>query len=230
MKKILITQSNYIPWKGYFDSINAVDEFVVYDDMQYTKRDWRNRNLIKTPLGPQWLTIPVEVKGKYFQKINETIIADANWGDKHWKILKSNYAKSPFFKQFKDAIEPIYYNKSLKYITEINVTFIKAINEILDINTKIIDSRQFCLVDGKTERLVDICKKTKGTDYYSGPAAKEYMDEYLFEKESIKVHYFDYSNYPIYPQLYGEFTHYVSILDLIFNVGDKAKNYMKTVE
>ncbi|MES2394534.1 MAG: WbqC family protein [Bacteroidota bacterium] len=227
MKKILITQSNYIPWKGYFDNINAVDEFVVYDDMQYTKRDWRNRNLIKTPLDPQWLTIPVEVKGKYFQKINETIIADPNWGDKHWKILQSNYAKAPFFKQFKDAIKPIYYNKNLLYITEINVTFIKAINEILDINTKIIDSRQFCLVDGKTERLVDICKKRNGTDYYSGPAAKEYMDEYLFEKESISVHYFDYSNYPPYPQLFGEFTHYVSILDLIFNVGDDAKNYMK---
>jgi glutaredoxin-related protein len=230
MKKILITQSDYIPWKGYFDNINSVDEFVVYDDMQYTKRDWRNRNLIKTQSGPQWLTIPVEVKGKYFQKINETIIADVNWGDKHWKILQSNYAKAPFFKQFKDAFEPIYYNKNLNFVSEINVSFIKAVNEILDIKTRIIDSRQFDLVEGKTERLVYICKKLNATDYYSGPTAKDYMDVTLFEKESINLHYFDYSNYPVYPQLFGEFTHYVSILDLIFNTGSLAKNYMKTIK
>lgn len=228
MKKILITQSNYIPWKGYFDNINAVDEFVVYDDMQYTKRDWRNRNLIKTPTGPEWLTIPVEVKGKYFQKINETAVADPKWGHKHWEKLQSNYAKAPFFKQYKDAFEPIYFDENLKYITEINVTFIKAVNEILGIQTKIIDSRQFSLLEGRTEKLVDICKKLNGTDYYSGPAAKKYMDEPLFEKESIKIHYFDYSNYPVYQQLFGEFTHNVSVLDLIFNTGSLAKNYMKT--
>jgi hypothetical protein len=228
IKKALITQSNYIPWKGYFDNINAVDVFVVYDDMQYTKRDWRNRNQIKTPQGPHWLTIPVEVKGKYFQKINETIVSEEDWGDKHWKTIQSNYSKAPFFKQYKDYFETIYLDRNLKYITEINVSFIKTINKILGINTQIIDSREFELVEGKTERLVDICKKINATDYYTGPAAKDYMDESLFEDQSIKIHYFDYSNYPVYPQLFGEFTHYVSILDLIFNKGEEAKNYMKT--
>ena len=227
-KKILISQSNYIPWKGYFDNINAVDEFVVYDDMQYTKRDWRNRNQIKTPQGLLWLTIPVEVKGKFFQKINETQVSDKKWGEKHWKTIATNYSKAPYFKTYKDVFEAIYKDESLDNITSINVSFIKAINAILNITTKITDSRDFELVEGKTERLIDICKKCKASDYFTGPAAQAYMQEDLFSKDNISIHYFDYSNYLEYPQLFGEFSHYVSILDLIFNTGDNAKNYMKT--
>lgn len=227
-KKIVITQSNYIPWKGYFDNINAVDEFVVYDDMQYTKRDWRNRNQIKTPQGLFWLTVPVEVKGKFFQKINETQVSEKNWGDKHWKTIVANYSKAPYFKNYKDVFEAIYKDESLDNITSINISFIKAINTILDIKTKITDSREFELVEGKTERLVDICEKCHATDYFTGPAAKDYMDENLFLNKQINIHYFDYSGYKEYPQLHGEFSHYVSILDLIFNTGDNAKNYMKT--
>lgn len=227
-KSILITQSNYIPWKGYFDSIHTVDEFIVYDDMQYTKRDWRNRNQIKTPQGLFWLTIPVEVKGKFFQKINETQVSDKKWGEIHWKTLVANYSRAPFFKEYKDSFEELYKNEKLINITDINVSFIKTINAILDIKTKITDSREFDLVEGKTERLVDICKKTNATDYYSGPAAKDYMDEQLFSNEDIKVHYFDYSNYPVYPQLHGDFAHNVSILDLIFNAGPDTRNYLKT--
>ena len=91
MKSCIITQSNYIPWKGYFDSINQVDIFVIYDDMQYTKRDWRNRNYIKTPQGLKWLSIPVEVSGKFHQKINETLISDKSWNRSHWESIKQNY-------------------------------------------------------------------------------------------------------------------------------------------
>lgn len=227
-KSILITQSNYIPWKGYFDNINSVDEFVVYDDMQYTKRDWRNRNQIKTPQGLLWLTIPVEVKGKFLQKINETQVSEKNWGEKHWKTIVANYSKAPYFKNYKDIFESLYKDESLDNVTSINVSFIKAINSILGIKTKITDSREFVLAEGKTERLVDICKKCNATEYYTGPAAKDYMDEQLFLDENVNIHYFDYSNYKEYPQLFGEFSHYVSILDLIFNTGENAKNYMKT--
>jgi hypothetical protein len=227
-KKILITQSNYIPWKGYFDNINAVDEFVVYDDMQYTKRDWRNRNQIKTPQGLFWLTIPVEVKGKFFQKIKETQVSDKKWGQQHWKTIVANYSKAPFFKEYKDVFESLYRDETLDNITSINVSFIKAINLILNIKTKITDSREFELAEGKTESLVDICKKCNATDYYTGPAAKDYMDEQLFLDKNVNVHYFDYSGYLQYPQLNGEFSHYVSVLDLIFNTGNKASTYMKT--
>ena len=103
MKKLAIVQSNYIPWKGYFDMINMVDEFILYDDCQFTKRDWRNRNKIKTPNGSQWLTIPVDVKGKYQQKIKDTVVSDPEWSKKHWTAITHNYCKASFFDNFKSC-------------------------------------------------------------------------------------------------------------------------------
>ncbi len=94
-KSVAIVQSNYVPWKGYFDMVRGVDEFILYDDAQYTRRDWRNRNRIKTPHGTQWLTVPVEVTGKYLQKIRETRISDPNWARRHWQTLKSCYGTAP---------------------------------------------------------------------------------------------------------------------------------------
>src|SRR5438046_4323553 len=94
-RKAAIVQSNYIPWKGYFDLIRRVDEFILYDDVQYTRRDWRNRNLIKTPQGLRWLTIPVEVKGKYYQSIRDTKIADPVWAASHWQTIVHNYGRAP---------------------------------------------------------------------------------------------------------------------------------------
>lgn len=228
MKKIIITQSNYIPWKGYFDSINIADEFIIYDDMQYTRRDWRNRNQIKTYDGLKWLTIPVEVKGKYFQKINETKISEPDWAKNHWNVITHNYKKAEYFSEYKDAFEYLYLNNKEEYLSKVNYNFIKAICDILDIKTKLIWSSEFKLLEDRNERLIDICKTCGATDYYSGPAAKAYMDLSLFEKENIKVHWFDYSGYPEYNQLNGEFTHAVSILDLIFNEGPDSKNFMKS--
>lgn len=226
-KKVLITQSNYIPWKGYFDSIQLVDEVILYDDMQFTKRDWRNRNQIKTPNGLQWLSIPVEVKGKYFQAINETRISESNWNVKHWKTIQMSYSKAPFFKENKAFFEDLYLNCNEIYLSKINFRFLKGINELLGIDTKISFSSNFTLVEGKTERLVSLCKQLGATDYYSGPAAKDYMEEQLFEEEKIKVHYLDYSNYPEYKQLYPPFTHAVSIIDLLMHTGKDAKGFMK---
>jgi hypothetical protein len=228
MKKIIITQSNYIPWKGYFDSINMVDEFVIYDDMQYTKRDWRNRNMIKTPQGPFWLSVPVEVKGKYFQKIRETRISDKKWAKEHWKTISFNYSKAPNFKEYKDIFEQLYNTMDFDFLSDVNYAFIKTINDILGITTELKWSSDFELKEEKTERLVDICVKESATDYYSGPAAQAYMNEGLFNEKNVNVHYFDYSGYPEYRQLFGEFTHAVSILDLLFNEGKDAKNFMKS--
>jgi len=228
MKKVVITQSNYIPWKGYFDSINTADEFILYDDMQYTRRDWRNRNKIKTRDGLKWLTIPVEVKGKYFQKINETKISDRSWGKDHWNSITHNYSKAPHFARYKDIFEELYLNNQEAYLSKVNFLFLKTICGILGIDTKFTWSGDFELLEDRNERLVDLCKKTGATDYYSGPAAKAYMDESLFEKENIKVHYFDYSGYPEYTQQFEGFTHEVSILDLIFNEGPMATRYMKS--
>lgn len=224
--KSIITQSNYIPWKGYFDSISKVDIFVVYDDMQYTKRDWRNRNQIKTPQGLKWLSIPVEVSGKYFQKIKDTRVADLNWNNNHWEQIRQNYSEAKCFREMKEWLEPLFRNCNYTYLTDINLHFIIAINNFFKIETKILNSSDFELLEERTERLVHICKSTNTTDYYSGPAAKSYMLSEKFSKENISVHYFDYSNYPIYNQLHGDFIHSVSVIDLILNEGHNSHKYL----
>lgn len=230
LKKVLITQSNYIPWKGFFDSMAQVDVVVLYDDMQYTKRDWRNRNIIKTPQGLKWLTIPVEVKGKFFQRINETKISDKNWKEVHLSQIKQNYSKSFCYKEVIEWIEKLYFNCNFEYLSQINRYFIENINNFLGLSVEIIGSEQFELAEDKTQRLLNICKELDATDYYSGPAAKAYMDESKFENENIRVNYIDYSGYVEYKQLNGAFEHGVSILDLIFNCGSESKNYLKYVK
>jgi hypothetical protein len=221
-KKVLITQSNYIPWKGYFSAISKVDVFVIYDEMQYTKRDWRNRNLIKTPNGLKWLSIPVEVKGKYFQKINETKVSDKKWNKSHLGLLKQNYSKAKYYKETIGWIEELYMNCNFEYLSEINLYFVREINKYLNINAEIRFSKDFDLHEDRNQRLINICKELNATDYYSGPAAKFYMDEDLFNNNNIKVHYFDYANFKKYDQLYGDFEHGVSIFDIIFNQGTSS--------
>ena len=196
--------------------------------MQYTRRDWRNRNQIKTKDGVKWLTIPVEVKGKYFQKINETKISEPDWREKHWSSIKHNYSRAKYFDEYSKTFEELYLNSDEMNLSKVNFSFLNAICQMLGIKTKLRWSDEFNLLEEKTERLVDICKKTGATDYYSGPAAKAYMNEELFKKENIKVHYFDYSGYPEYSQLHGEFTHAVSIIDLIFNEGPNSTKFMKS--
>ena len=227
-KKIAILQSNYIPWKGYFDLINMVDEFILYDDMQYTRRDWRNRNKIKTPQGLQWLTIPVEIKGKFFQKINETKISEKDWAKKHWQSILHNYSKTKYFKYYKDIFEELYLKCDEEYLSEINYKFISTINEILGIKTKIRFSSEFELFEGQTEKLIGICKQCNADVYLSGPAAKDYFDEVVAQKENVKVEWMDYRGYSEYNQLFPPFEHGVSILDLIFNEGLNATKFMKS--
>lgn len=221
-------QSNYIPWKGYFDLINMSDEFVLYDDMQYTRRDWRNRNKIKTPQGSQWLSIPVDAKGKYFQKINETKISDRGWEKKHWGSIVANYGRSKYFKEYKDIFEDLYLNNSEDYLSMVNYNFIMSINNILGIKTKIRLSSEFSLVDGQTEKLIQICKDCDATEYLSGPAAQEYFDDDVALREGIKVSWMDYDGYVKYNQRFPPFEHGVTILDLIFNEGPNATVFMKS--
>jgi hypothetical protein len=217
MKKIAIVQSNYIPWKGYFDLIAAVDEFILYDDMQYTRRDWRNRNKIKTPQGIQWITIPIQVKGKYYQKIKNTKIAGMKWTVEHWKALTHNYQRAPYFNEIALWLKPLYLTQTYSHLSQLNRTLIEAICAYLQIETVISNSWEYKLIPGKTKRLVDLCAQAGGTHYLSGPSAKYYLDENLFPHQDIQLSWFDYQNYPDYPQLWGNFTHEVTILDLLFN-------------
>jgi len=229
MKKIAILQSNYIPWKGYFDMINMVDEFILYDEVQYTKNDWRNRNKIQTKQGIQWITIPVRQK-ELSQLIKDTKIQDKRWRKKHWSTIQQTYAKAKYFKEYKDIFEGLYLNSDEEYLSQINYKFIMAICKILGITTKIRWSNEFKLIDGQTEKLLGICKDCNADTYLSGPAAKDYFDEDLAQKENIKVEWMDYGGYPEYIQLNEPLEHAVTILDLIFNEGSNATKFMKSFD
>jgi hypothetical protein len=228
LKKVAILQSNYIPWKGYFDLIASVDEFIIYDDMQFTKNDWRNRNKIKTPKGVEWLSVPV---GQNIdRKIREVEIPDDRWQLKHWKTFMANYRGAPYYKPISEILEPFYLAKQHKNLSLLNKELIDLICSYLSIETKLKNSWDYKLVVGKTERLVDLCSKAMATKYISGPAAKDYLDVKMFKDAGIEVCWYDYSGYPVYPQLWGEFEHGVSILDLLFNCGPHSRKYMKISE
>ena len=224
-----ILQSNYIPWKGYFDMIAAVDEFIIYDDMQYTRRDWRNRNKIKTPQGVQWLTVPVKAKGKYDQTIREAELDVTDWAVTHWKAIIQNYRRAAHFQEVAAVFEPIYLQHKHTRLSVLNRMLIDVICNFLDIKTKISNSWDYELIDGKTERLSNLCMQAGGEEYISGPTAKEYIEDRYFSESGIKLTWFDYDGYQEYPQLWGEFTHGVTILDLLFNCGKDSPKFMRYV-
>lgn len=228
-KSVAVLQSNYIPWKGYFDLINSVDEFILFDDMQYTRRDWRNRNRIKTSKGSEWITIPVCVKGRYHQKINETVVTSDQWSAEHWKKLLHNYSKARCFSQLAPTIKELYTKSStIKLLSEINYLFIEFVCRFLKISTRLTRSSDYKLVEGKNERLINLCLQSDASRYLSGPSARDYMNVEMFESAGIEVNFFDYSGYPEYQQRFPPFEHGVSILDLLFNEGEQAYHFMKS--
>jgi hypothetical protein len=228
-KKVAIVQSSYIPWKGYFDLIASVDEFILFDDMQYTRRDWRNRNQVKTPSGLQWLTVPVLAKGKYHQRIRDTEIVAGDWAVKHWTSLALNYRRSAHFEEISCWLKPLYLERDHRNLSSMNSQFIDAINRYLGIDTVITNSWDYDVKEGKTERLASLCEQAGGTEYVSGPSAKDYIATEVFDRHGIQLTWFDYHGYPEYPQLWGEFCHHVSILDLLFNCGKEAYRYMRHI-
>lgn len=230
MKKLLIYQSYYIPWRGYFDMINMADEFIIYDDMQFCRRGFYSRNQLKTPNGRLWLTIPVNSKNHQQNglAIKNTKIADPKWGEKHWKSIVANYSKAKYFKEYKETFENLYLSKEYESLSEVNINFIKTICEILNINTKISYSWEYELIGDKNERLINLIKQSNSQIYVSSPVAQDYMDIDMFKHENISIEWMDYSGYKDYTQLFGDFEPRVSIIDLIFNEGPNSTNYMKS--
>jgi hypothetical protein len=228
VKTVAIVQSCYIPWKGYFDLIGLADEFILYDDRQYTKNDWRNRNRIKTPQGLQWLTIPVAHSGRHGQRIDEAETSDDRWPAKHWRAIAQNYSRAPFFEEYAPRFERLYADVGDGRLTTINRRFIDAICEALGIATTIAPSTAYPAEGGRTERVLSLCRAAGATHYLTGPAARDYLDEALFAAAGIEVEYMSYDGYPTYPQLYPPFEHSVTALDVIFNVGGEASRYLKS--
>ena len=226
-KSVAIVQSSYIPWKGYFDLIRSVDEFVLYDDQQYTRRDWRNRNRIKTPQGTTWLTIPVNVKGKYHQRIEETTVSDTGWAERHWRTLEHAYGRASHFEEMRDVLQRLYRECDEAFLSAVNRRFLEAICDLLVIRTPITWSRDYEAEGSKTERLVGLCRTAGATAYLSGPTARAYLDESLFEEAGIELRFMEYAGYPEYEQLYPPFEHAVSVIDLLVHTGSSAPSYLE---
>lgn len=231
-KSIAIIQSNYLPWKGYFDVVDQVDEFILFDEVQYTRRDWRNRNRIKTSNGVQWLTVPVQVKGKYHQRIDETRLRELKWVRTHMRTIELAYGKAPHFDAVWSALAPVFEGfvaDDLDRLSLVNRRLLEAINQLVGITTTITWSTDYESADGRNERLISICRQASADVYISGPAARCYLDESMFEAAGIVVRWADYTGYPEYPQMHGPFEHAVTMLDLLFMVGpESAAHYMRT--
>jgi hypothetical protein len=228
MKRVAAIQSSYIPWRGYFDIVGLVDEFILLDEVQYTKRDWRNRNRIKTAQGVQWLTIPVQVKGRYDQRIDEVAIADQGWAERHWQTLRHAYASAPCFDGYADTVAAIYEEAAdMTRLSDVNRLFLEGLSPLLGIDTQLSWSTDYASQGSKTERLATLCEQADADEYVSGPAAKDYLDDGQFEDRGVSVRWMDYDGYPEYPQVHPPFEPAVSIVDVLFNVGADAASYMK---
>ena len=222
---VAILQSNYIPWKGYFDIIHGADIFIFYDDLQFTKNDWRNRNKIKTAQGSKWLSIPVGTSAN--RLICEVAMEDAQWQRSHWDSLQHQYKKCPYFRLYLPFFEDLYLGRHWSNLSELNQYLIRYISlDILKMPTQFRDSREFQLSGQKLDRLLDLVVQSKATRYVSGPAAKEYIQPERFDELGVELVWKDYSNYPEYPQAHPPFEHGVSIFDLLFNVGPEAPRFI----
>ena len=232
MKTIAILQSNYIPWKGYFDIIAAVDEFLIFDEVQFTRRDWRNRNKIIIDGSPHWLTIPVASKGRYHASIAEMEVSDAGWAEKHWRSINHAYRKARFFSLYAPILERLYQQAAaLSLLTEINELFIRKIAATLELSTEFRRSDQVPRhTESPTGRLVEICTARRAHTYLSGPAARNYIQSAEFDAASVKLHYANYSQYPTYEQASKSFDHGVSIIDTLMRCGPQAREHLKSVQ
>lgn len=226
--KVVVLQSNYFPWKGYFDLIHDADFFIFYDTAKYTKNDWRNRNRIYTANGLQWLTIPISADAVKL-KINEVTFKDSNWQELHYKTLLYGYKKAPYFRQLDPLLNEILLDQKWTHLSMLNQFIIKKISQLLGLNTEFLYSENFNTDGATVERLVQLLKQANTTEYISGPSAKNYLTgkEHLFLENNILLTFKEYPVYPEYKQLSQPFRHDVSIIDLIANVSfEEIKNYI----
>ena len=220
--RIAILQPGYLPWLGFFEQMHKSDIFVIYDDVQYDKDSWRNRNRIKTPQGTQWLTVPVRINFEELPLINEVKIDNAkDWKKKHLFSIRQNYSKAPFFKKYINIFEEGY-ARTWDYLIDVDLYFINKLAESLDMkDKKIIMSSALNVKGNRMDRLLNLCKKFGADTFYEGAAGRNYIDDEYFAKNGIKVEYQDY-RHPVYTQLYGVFMPYLSVIDLLFNNGGET--------
>lgn len=232
LNTVAIIQSNYLPWKGYFDIINDVDTFIFYDTVQYTKNDWRNRNQILNKNGQKfWITVPTGTNLK--QRVNEVKISSDNWAKKHWNAIYLNYSKTKYFNKYASFFEDVYLHSRWTHLSELNQLLIRRIaTEFLGIQVNFENASDYLLTKNKelTEdrelRLISLLKEANATKYISGSAAKAYINKERFDNAKIQLEYKNYGEYPDYNQFSSVPVHQISIIDLLFNEGPNAPYFI----
>jgi hypothetical protein len=221
-------QSCYIPWRGYFDFINSVDVFVLYDDVQYSTGGWQNRNRIKLRSGVRWLSVPVRYRfGDPIDAVAIGATTGTSWQELHRRALRDSLGPAPYFKRAMEIWEDAV-GWGDTTLSALNGRLIEGICGYLGIPTRIVRSRDYVLTGAKTDRLLGLLRKLGATRYLSGPRARDYIEEDLFEACGIGLEYKSY-DYSVYPQLWGDFVGTVTVLDLIANCGPRSRDFLNSV-
>lgn len=223
---VVILQPGYLPWLGFFDQLRRADVFVYYDDVQYDKHGWRNRNRIKTHTGPQWLTVPVRHGGLGPQRIMDVEIdARTPWARKHLSSIRQAYAGSGFLQQYLAALEDVL-QRPWERLIDLDLALAALIARWLGLERRIERSSALGIGGERSQRLIDICRHFGATTYLTGDSAEHYLDTALFERHRIAVEWQRFAH-PVYPQLHGDFIPYLSALDLILNCGDESRGILE---
>lgn len=225
-KRAVILQPSFLPWRGVFDLIYRSDVFVFLDDVQYDKNSWRNRNVIKTPQGALWITVPILTKGKFPLPLLEAEISNQHgWAQKMLKSIQQNYSKAHFFKEYYPLLSESL-SREWTSLVELDINLTVLIMGFLGLKKELVRSSELGVSNAdRNGRLLEICGKLRATHYLSGPSAKDYIDEKAFQDNGTVLEYAEYA-YPPYPQLYGDFVPQVSIIDLLFNCGPQAPEWI----
>ena len=219
--RLVILQPSYLPWIGYFEQMARADQFVFLDDVQYTRRDWRNRNKIRTKEGWLWLTVPVQQKNLYKQLLKETRVDNSiNWNKKHSEAIRLNYAKAPFFEKYYPCLESVY-KKRWEFLLDLCYETTNYLKDFLNITTPTSKSSDLSAEGAKTDLLLNLCQKMNATHYLTGNLASDYLSRDSFYKEGIQLEFQNY-NHPMYSQQYPGFISNMSLIDLLFNAGDRS--------
>jgi hypothetical protein len=222
MTRVAIMQPTYLPWSGYFGLMQSVDVFVLLDSVQFARRSWQQRNQIKTANGAQWLSVPVLSKGKRDQLICEVELdKSSGFAATHRRSIEMSYAKTPHFKQYADTLLHLLDNSSL-LLADMTIALILQLKAQLGIETRVMRASELDGSGTKADLLVSLCKQIGATAYLSPPGSKDYLDESdAFEKIGVPVQYYEFKH-PEYPQPFGKFLPYMSIIDMLFNCGERS--------
>ena len=228
--KVAINQPAYLPWLGYFDLMDQVDLFILLDSVQFEKQSWQQRNRIKTPVGLQWLTVPVVFRGHFGQEVKDVAIRDLEFGRKQLRSIELNYRKAQFFdRYFSKLPEFLQPGVATNRLAELNECLIRWFCEELGIHTPIVRASEVNQPGRRSELLINLCRAV-GTDSYMSPiGSASYLlaDLDLFSRAGIEVT-FQHYEHPVYRQLFPPFCSHASVLDLLFNHGDESAGILRS--